>query len=86
MGWQKKATRENSNDSLGELRVAEHSNINISKPQLRATGKTDKKKQNNQVQIGATCLFLPQNVSAEPNQKKHRKKLQQFERIDRLHK
>ena len=44
LGWQKKATRENSNDNLGELRVAEHSNINISKPQLRATGKTDKKK------------------------------------------
>ena len=44
------------------------------------------KKQNNQVQIGATRLFLPQNVNAEPNQKKHRKKLQQFERIDRLHK
>ena len=81
LGWQKKAISVNIKDNLGELRGAKHSNMNISEPQLRTTGKTDKKKQNNQVQIGATRLFLPQNVNAEPNQKKHRKKLQQFERI-----
>ena len=62
-GLTKKAIRENIKDNLGELRGAKHSNMNIAEPQLRTTGKTDKKKQNNQVQTGPTRLFLPQSIN-----------------------